>query len=80
MGVRRARQLVRTRRAGTSGLGAREAKPAHAARTLGRCQRSHLDVAHIRRWLQEFAQITDDGGEIVARFERAWESRPHASS
>ena len=38
-------------------------------------QGDSLDVAHIRRWVEEFAQITEDG-EIVARFERAWESRP----
>ena len=38
-------------------------------------QGDSLDVAHIRRWVEEFAQITEDR-EIVARFERAWESRP----
>jgi hypothetical protein len=35
-----------------------------------------LDVAHVRRWVEEFARITDDR-EIVARFERAWANRPH---
>jgi hypothetical protein len=30
-----------------------------------------------RRWLEEFARITDDR-EIVARFERAWASRRRA--
>jgi hypothetical protein len=34
-----------------------------------------LDIGHIRRWVGEFGRITDDP-EIVARFERAWESRP----
>jgi hypothetical protein len=34
-----------------------------------------LDVAYIRRWIEEFARITDDR-EIVARFERAWGNRP----
>ena len=38
-------------------------------------QGDSLDVAHIRRWVEEFAQITEDR-EIVARFERAWASRP----
>jgi len=38
-------------------------------------QGDSLDVAHIRRWVEEFAQITEDR-EVVARFERAWESRP----
>jgi hypothetical protein len=37
-----------------------------------------LDVAHIRRWIQEFAQITEDR-EVVARFERAWESHLRGS-
>ena len=39
-------------------------------------QGDSLDVAHIRRWVEEFAQITEDR-EIVARFERAWASRPN---
>jgi hypothetical protein len=34
-------------------------------------QADALDVTAIRRWLEEFAQITDDR-EIAARFERAW--------
>ena len=38
-------------------------------------QDENLDVGYIRRWVEEFAQITEDR-EIVARFERAWESRP----
>jgi hypothetical protein len=41
-------------------------------------QADRLDVAHIRRWIEEFAQITEDR-EVVARFERAWESRPRGS-
>ena len=38
-------------------------------------QGHRLDVAHIRRWVEDFAEITEDR-EVVARFERAWESRP----
>lgn len=38
-----------------------------------------LDVQHVRRWLEDFARITDDR-EIVARFERAWASRPPRQS
>jgi hypothetical protein len=34
-----------------------------------------LDIGRIRHWVGEFGRITDDP-EIVARFERAWESRP----
>jgi len=34
-----------------------------------------LDVAHIRRWVEQFAQLTDER-EIVGRFERARENRP----
>ena len=41
-------------------------------------QGESLDFAHIRRWLDEFAQITEDR-EVIARFERAWESRPRGS-
>jgi hypothetical protein len=37
-------------------------------------QADALDATAIRRWLEEFARITDDR-EIVARFERAWASR-----
>ena len=36
-----------------------------------------LDVAHIRHWIEEFARITEDR-DVVARFERAWESRPRS--
>ena len=38
-------------------------------------QDENLDVGYISRWVEEFAQITEDR-EIVARFERAWGSRP----
>jgi hypothetical protein len=38
-------------------------------------QGDDLDADHVRRWVEEFARITDDR-EIVARFGRAWENRP----
>jgi hypothetical protein len=38
-----------------------------------------LTSRFIRRWVEEFAQITEDR-EVVARFERAWASRPLTSS
>jgi hypothetical protein len=34
-----------------------------------------LDAGRVRRWVNEFAQLTGDR-EIAARFERAWDSRP----
>ena len=34
-------------------------------------QADALRVGDIRRWLEEFARLTEDS-EIVARFERAW--------
>jgi hypothetical protein len=37
-------------------------------------QAGTLRVGEIRRWLEEFAWLTDDS-EVVARFERAWADR-----
>jgi hypothetical protein len=37
-------------------------------------QGAALDAARIRRWLEEFARLTDDH-EIVARFEQLWRER-----
>lgn len=33
-----------------------------------------LDIAHVRRWLEELARLADDP-EVTARFERAWAAR-----
>lgn len=33
-----------------------------------------LDVAYVRRWLEELARLADDP-EVNARFERAWAAR-----
>ena len=38
-------------------------------------QSDRLDVERIRRWVREFARLTEDR-EIAARFDRAWQARP----
>ena len=37
-------------------------------------QRKVLDVAHVRRWLDEPARVSDDP-EVASCFERAWAER-----
>lgn len=37
-------------------------------------QGAALDVAYVRRWLEELARLADDP-EVTARFERAWAAR-----
>lgn len=37
-------------------------------------QDATLDVAYVRRWLEELARLADDP-EVTARFERAWAAR-----
>ena len=37
-------------------------------------QGSALDVAYVRRWLEELARLADDP-EVTARFERVWAAR-----
>jgi hypothetical protein len=34
-------------------------------------QRAHLDVAYVRRWLEELAHVAEEP-EVAARFERIW--------